>query len=795
MKAKGMSMKSTIITRDRMTRFRARAPDTMGSGKEAISGRSVAALTVAALGLLCFGDWAVLAQNPVPLISQPLVPTSTSPGGPAFTLTVNGAGFVSNSVVEWNGSPRVTSYVNSSRLAAAIPASDIAGTNTAWITVSNPAPGGGVSDLAFFPIAAPRASILLRKTDYSVPTDNIQVVTADFNRDGKLDLAFADWDGSTVGVFQGNGDGTFQPWQRYWACGAVALATGDFNEDRMVDMAVAARGCHEMLILLGNGDGTFRNGQSYGVPAVPYSVCVGDFNSDGNLDVVSGNEAASSVSVFLGRGDGTFQNPVDYNLDNVSGYVTRVATADFNGDGRLDLAASTDDSSVAIFIGHGDGSFGSSSLLPTALGINRYLIAADWNGDALPDLAVPSSSGSVSVLFGRGDGSFDPFVRYETGGAVGDPWSAAAADFNGDGILDLVTSDWCPSLDKGNLSLFLGKGDSTFQTRMEYPVCPWPRALCVGDFNGDGRLDLAVGSQGHWLISVCLNYDASTPFILTHPASQVAFLGLTVNFGVTAVGIPPLTYQWLFNATNLLTGATNSTLTLANVQLSHAGQYSVVVSNALGSVVSSAATLTVMEFRDALNASGLSWALGGDAEWSPETAFTHDGVAAAQSGSIWNSEQSSLSTTVSGPGTLAFWWKVSSEESYDYLRFLLSGTERVAISGEVDWQMKSFKVPAGSQTLMWRYEKDFSVGSGLDAGWLDEVSFVPFRLSSPVWRTNGVFQFLISGAAPGNCFVHASTNLHDWMPISTNVAPSDGTPILIQVPTTSTPWRYFRAGQ
>ena len=263
---------------------------------------------------------------------------------------------------------------------------------------------------------------------------------------------------------------------------------------------------------------------------------------------------------------------------------------------------------------------------------------------------------------------------------------------------------------------------------------------------------------------------------------------------MSAIGQGPLSYQWRFNGMDLA-GATRSTLILTNVQLSQAGWYSVVLTNVYGSVTSSPAQLTLIQLKEALNAPTLSWVVGGDADWFPEAAVTHDGVAAAQSGPIWNSEQSSLSTTVTGPGTLAFWWKVSSEDGYDFLRFSISGTERAAISGEADWQMKSFKIPAGLQTLIWRYEKDFSVGSGLDAGWLDEVSFVPFRLSSPVWRTNGVFQFLISGAAPGNCFVHASTNLHDWTPLCTNVVSSEGTPILIQVPTTSIPWRYFRAGQ
>ena len=202
--------------------------------------------------------------------------------------------------------PRLTS--TNSQLTVAIPASDIAATGTARITVSNPAPGGGVSDLAFFPIASPATSVLLHRTDYNSPRDNIQVVTADFNGDGQLDLASADWDGSQVAVFLGNGDGTFQPYRAYSACGAHALATGDFNGDGQIDLAVANRGCRQVYLLLGNGDGTFRAGESFAAPGGPYSLAAGDFNSDGKLDVASANEWADSVSVFLGYGDGTFQS-------------------------------------------------------------------------------------------------------------------------------------------------------------------------------------------------------------------------------------------------------------------------------------------------------------------------------------------------------------------------------------------------------------------------------------------------------------------------------------------------------
>ena len=92
------------------------------------------------------------AQAPVPLINQPLVPDAVAPGGGGFTLTINGTGFVSKSVVTWNGRALATTFVNSLQLRAAVPAADIATAGTAWVTVVNPAPGGGTSNLAFFTV-------------------------------------------------------------------------------------------------------------------------------------------------------------------------------------------------------------------------------------------------------------------------------------------------------------------------------------------------------------------------------------------------------------------------------------------------------------------------------------------------------------------------------------------------------------------------------------------------------------------------------------------------------------------
>lgn len=126
----------------------------------------------------------------------------------------------------------------------------------------------------------------------------------------------------------------------------------------------------------------------------------------------------------------------------------------------------------------------------------------------------------------------------------------------------------------------------------------------------------------------------------------------------------------------------------------------------------------------ALDATGYSWTTGGNAAWSGQSSVTHDGTDAAQSGVIGNSQSSWFETTMTGPGTLSFWWKVSSESGYDYLKLLIDGVvQDGGISGEVDWQQKSCTLVEGTHTVRWEYSKDGLVASGSDRAWVDQVSF------------------------------------------------------------------------
>lgn len=130
----------------------------------------------------------------------------------------------------------------------------------------------------------------------------------------------------------------------------------------------------------------------------------------------------------------------------------------------------------------------------------------------------------------------------------------------------------------------------------------------------------------------------------------------------------------------------------------------------------------------------------------------------------------------SGPGTLSFWWRVSSETGWDFLEFYLDGTQVTThISGEVAWQQRTLRIPAGVHALRWLYAKDESVSSGQDRGWVDQVNFAPDLVEPPVIASpryvTGQFQCDIQGSAGAAYVVLGSTNLVNWVPLQTNAAP------------------------
>jgi alpha-tubulin suppressor-like RCC1 family protein len=263
-----------------------------------------------------------------------------------------------------------------------------------------------------------------------------------------------------------------------------------------------------------------------------------------------------------------------------------------------------------------------------------------------------------------------------------------------------------------------------------------------------------------WVDQVSVTPGGTPPFITLNPVSQVVLLESNATLNAAALGTPPFSYQWQFNGTNL-DGATNTSLALSNMQFANEGNYALVASNAFGAAVTTTAYLNVVDFTESLNATNLIWSSGGNQPWYPETSTTHDGVAALQSGAIIGSQQSTVQTTVNGPGTLIFWWKVSSEINNDYVNFSVDGAEQSRISGTVNWRQQTYYLTPGTHTLAWNYSKNATVNSGSDAAWLDQVSYVAggtaaFITVNPTDQvamlgSNAAFTVTAQGTPPINC--------------------------------------------
>jgi hypothetical protein len=340
--------------------------------------------------------------------------------------------------------------------------------------------------------------VFLPYADYPIaPGVSFSVAVGDFNQDGRLDLAVTSSGsaGDVVSVLMGKGDGTFVAHVDYTvAFSPESLAVGDLNGDGYPDLITGSYPGNTVSVLLNNRDGTFLPHVDYvNVPSY-VALVVGDFNGDGKPDLAGTN--GGTVQVLLGNGDGTFQSGVAYAASG------SIVAADFNSDGRLDVFSS----GGQLLLGNGDGTL--QGLIAYVIGPDGYelwLAQGDVNGDAKPDLVAAggASAGFLSVLINKGDGAFMPQGNLST---LDFPSSIALADFNGDGKLDIVTVGEVSF--KGTVAVLLGNGGGTFLPHVDYAISG--NFVAVGDFNGDGKPDLAVAGLGGDTVNVSLNHGDGT---------------------------------------------------------------------------------------------------------------------------------------------------------------------------------------------------------------------------------------------------------------------------------------------
>jgi uncharacterized protein (TIGR03437 family) len=363
------------------------------------------------------------------------------------------------------------------------------------------------------------------------------VVVADFNRDGNADIVTANTKDGTLTLLLGDGKGHFTQ-----AAGSPieatdrvvqAVATGDFNGDGNPDLVVTSSLVTK--ILLGDGKGGFSAGA--GMPS-PFNIpgafgaggtllVVGDFNGDGKLDLLTWARGYSFV--WLGDGTGGFGQPLDSPVYG-SSTLTSIATGDFNGDGKLDLAATG--GTPYEYLGDGTGRFmGQYQLFEgnPGYGFGPVIAAGDFNGGGKSDLLTFLTAGYApwqtwTWLWTGSKSTFLPFNEVMSSPPPDLPTFVVTADFNGDGNIDWAGVD--PY--SGTVLVALGDGTGAFTPApgSPYAVGGEPFGLATGDFNGDGKVDLAVdiGSNVVLLLNGNAYANGPLPFISTvvNAASYIA---------------------------------------------------------------------------------------------------------------------------------------------------------------------------------------------------------------------------------------------------------------------------------
>jgi Bacterial type II and III secretion system protein/FG-GAP-like repeat len=340
------------------------------------------------------------------------------------------------------------------------------------------------------------------------------IATASLRDNGVNDLIVANSADNTVSVLLGNGDGTFATQVTYkTGTDPVSIATGQFNTntDNFPDLAVANKAANTVSILLSSsaGDGTFLPKTDIPTGKAPVSVVSASFHdvtAPGSVDLAVANQADSTISIYQGNGNGTFLPPTLVTLP--AGFEpTSLAAADLNGDGHIDLVvADQGNNSFSVLLGRGDGTFQPRVDYPTG-DAPVYVALGDFNNQgALDVVTANNTANTVSVYYNQISNQNIPTGTFVAGAtrdfpAGNGPTSIAVADYNLDGLADIVVSDETDNA----ISVILNLGSENFATNVELPVDTAPVSVVSADFNGDSRPDAATANNGSANATVILN--------------------------------------------------------------------------------------------------------------------------------------------------------------------------------------------------------------------------------------------------------------------------------------------------
>jgi hypothetical protein len=383
---------------------------------------------------------------------------------------------------------------------------------------------------------------------------NDDLTAADIDGDGRMDLAVVG--GGRVSVLYGRGDGTFEPAMASSVGeGLAQVLAADVNGDGLLDLVIADDGTNSVDVLTNQGHRAFSPPVRYPVGTKPYGVTANDFNGDGKPDLAVANDDSHNVCVLLNQGHGTFGAAVFYSAGSFPG---RILSIDLNGDSKYDLAVTNYVSgNVIIYFGDGRGRFATGGNYRTGGEYPSALAADDFNGDGKLDLAISNTYGaSIALLVGDGKGKFDAPITYPAGPL---PFVLASADLDGDGDQDLVT----PHSNGSFVTVLENSGEGRLLPAVDFVSGGTnTRTLAVGDFNGDGRPDIAAGNESSNTVSIFLNttsrptpairtlvvdppvvigtcQEATGTVILTAPA-PVGGAAVTLFSNNLAVTVPPL---------------------------------------------------------------------------------------------------------------------------------------------------------------------------------------------------------------------------------------------------------------